>query len=272
MKSILARDPITMLAVVLHDMIYPHFDFFTGKELDDNSRMRAVKNTVSYAFGYKSASDLANYIKQTSQKQHFENFKSELIDKLNILKDLLDKRFGNPVNLNIFKCEAIILKASRHYSGRHNLEYQVDNRRVLPVQLKGLMIGNTDYREFYQASLKLYHFLLLAGFNVEFPGLIRQDELYSVLIPLNPNSRILLRDWIYRRHNPANEAKIRQAIDEEIFAAAKLIGLVFQTHLYGEFGKTVMPMIIMDDENGVIIPDVYFTKESVQGHELHLYR
>lgn len=272
MKSNLARDPITMLAAVLHDMIFPHADILTGKELDDNSRMRVIKNTVCYAFGFKSASDLANYINLTSQKKHFEFFKDELCAKLDILKDKLEERFGKTVNLNIFKSESIILKASRHPSGRHNFEYQGDDRRAFPVQLQGLMIGNTHYREFYQASLKLYHFLLLAGFNVEFPGLINQDELYGVLIPIDSKTRIVLRDWIYRRYAPEDDEKIRQDIDKKIFEAIKSIGLVFQANLYGEFGKTIIPMKIMDDAQGIMIPDVYFTRKSTQDLQLYIYR
>lgn len=269
MKSIKARDPISMLSSVIHDLVYPHTDRFSGKELDDSSRMRAVKNTVCHALGYKSGSNLAHYLKQTAQKDHFANLQDEIRDNLDTLKTELETRFGGKINLDIFNASTISIRATRHPSGRLNLDSRL-NDRGLHQQAKGLLIGNFDYREFYQAALQLYHFMILAGYEVQFEGMQGQEQLFSVFIPLDSNTEMTLHHWISGRIQPADMDAVKQFVDNKLIESINNSGLVFQTDLFGEFGKTDIPMIEVDD--GVLIPDIYFTEKSTEGHKLHLYR
>lgn len=269
MKNLVSPDNISMLAAAIHDLIYPLHDRKNNTELTESTRMRAVKNTVTYSFGHKSGSALAYNLKFSSQKEANTVFKKEIETRFEKLCNDLEERFGTSRrNLLILKSDKISLRVSRHPSGRYNLEYR-SNDSGLHNQLMGVFIGNQHPRDFYKSAFRLYHFLMRAGYDVEFKDMIKLEGLNSVMVELDLDTRIKLRGWIYRDYNKEIEPKIRQEIDESIQNSFNRMGLVYQVNLFGEFGETFMPMSLFAE--GVLIPEVYFTPQSLKEHHLQSY-
>lgn len=270
MKSLVAPDNITMLAAVINDVAYPLFDYKNNVELTSSSRMRAIKNTVSYSFGHKSGSALTFDLKFSDQKKNDKPFKLEIQHNFDNLNENFKNRFGKePKDFSMFLAEEISLKVSRHPSGRYNLEYRI-NKRGFHNQFLGTFIGNTSPRQFYESSFRLYHFLMMAGYEVEFSGMVKLEYLNSVLVELDLDTRMRLRGWIYRQYNTQEDKAIRRLVDQSVKAAFEKMGLIYQANLFGDFGKTFMPMSLFAE--GVLIPEIYFTEESLQGKKLQPYR
>lgn len=270
MKPTTARDQITMLATVIHDMTNPSFDHKNNVELTSDTRMRAVKNTVSYSLGHKSGSALAYDLKFSAQKNSSDSFKSEIQQNLEKLNVDFKTRFGTePINLKLFLADAISLKASRHPSGRYYLEYRINNSGP-HNQFLGVFVGNTNPRKFYESSFRLYHFLMSAGYDVDFNNIVQLEHLNSVLVKLDVDTRLHLRGWIYRQYNKEQDIAIRYSVDKRVKSAFETMGLVYQANLFGDFGKTFMAMSLYAE--GVLIPDIYFTEESLEGQLLQPYR
>lgn len=270
MKSLVAPDHITMLAAVIHDMTYPLFDYKNNIELNSSSRMRAVKNTISYSFGHKGGSALTFNLKFSSQKESSDSFRSEIQLRFEKLKADFETRFGKrSLDFNVFLADKVSLKVSRHPSGRYNLEYRA-NSSGLYRQFMGTFIGNTSPRKFYESAFRLYHFLMIAGYDVDFNDMIKLEYLNSVMVELDADTRIRLRGWIYRQYNTQQDKDIRILVDQRIKNNFEGMGLVYQSNLFGDFGKTFMPMSLYAE--GVLIPEVYFTEASLQGKKLQPYR
>ncbi|WOZ79984.1 hypothetical protein [Kosakonia sacchari] len=269
MKKSVSPDNISMLAAAIHDLIYPLHDRKNNTELTDSTRMRAVKNTVTYSFGHKSGSALAYNLKFSFQKEESTDFKKEIDTCFEKLCNVLEERFGTSYrNLLILKSKKISLRVSRNPSGRYNLEYR-SNGNGLHSQLMGVFIGNQIPRDFYQSTFRLYHFLMRAGYDVEFKDMVKLEGLNSVMVELDMDTRIKLRGWIYRDYNKELEPKIREEVDKKIQDSFDKMGLIYQANLFGGFGETFMPMSLFAE--GVLIPEIYFTPQSLKEHRLQPY-
>lgn len=270
MKKIVAPDLITMLAAVIHDMTYPSFDRKNNVGLTSDSRMRAIKNTVCYSFGVNSGSALAYDLKFSAQKSSSENFKAILNQKFEKLNMDYTSRFGSEaLNAKLVQAVSISLKVSRHPSGSYSLDYAV-NKSGMYNQLLGVFTANSNPREFYESSFRLYHFLMRAGYEVDFHNLVKQEHLNSVLVHLDMDTRYMLRGWIYRDYSDEQDMLVRHAVDKKVKSEFEQMGLVYQANLFGDFGSTMMPMSL--NAEGVLIPDIYFTKASLGGQRSYPYR
>ncbi|MCS3430582.1 hypothetical protein [Klebsiella sp. BIGb0407] len=270
MKPILSPDHITMLSAVINDIAYPLFDYKNDVNLNSNSRMRAVKNTVSYSFGHKSGSALCYDLKFSEHKEYPEYFKSVIKKNLENLNANFASRFGKEIpNTNIFLASKISLKVHRHPSGHYNLEYRL-SESGLHSQFAGIFSGNMSSRQFYESSFRLYHFLMLAGYDVDFTNIIKLEHLNSVMVELDLDTRIKLRGWIHRHYTKDQDEIIRNLVDKKIEVNFKNMGLVYQANLFGDYGKTFMPFSLYAE--GILVPEIYFTEESLHGKKLQPYR
>lgn len=270
MKKNTSLDFITMLSSVINDMTYPLFDYKNDVELNNSSQMRAVKNTVSYSFGHKSGSSLAFDLKFAIQKEVPDDLKSEIKLRFEELVANFESRFNvNRLKLDIFLADKIALRVSLHPSGRYNLECCANNRCSY-TQLFGAFIDNSNCRKFYESSFRLYHFLKKAGYDVEFSNINRLEGLYSVLVELDIDTRFSLYSWINRLHPKNQDKKILASVDKKILAAIEKMGLEYQPYLFGDFVMNSIPMSLYAE--GVLIPEVYFTEQSLLGRQLQLYR
>lgn len=269
MKKFVAPDQISMLAAAIHDLTYPSHDHKNNTVLTDSTRMRAVKNTVAYSFGHKSGSDLAYNLRFSVQKNESADFKKEIQTVYEKLCDALKERFGiSDSNLLILKSGKIELRVQRHPSGRYNLEYRSKDSGF-HRQLMGVFIGNQTPRDFYQSAFRLYHFLMRAGYDVDFKDMVKLEGLNSVLIELDLDTRMKLRGWIYRDYNKELEPIIREEVDKKIQDTFVKMGLIYQANFFGDFGETFMPMSLFAE--GVLIPEVYFTPQSLKEYRLQPY-
>lgn len=264
-------DQITWFSRVITDLINPTNDLIKNNKLEDMpTKIRIVKNTVSYGLGIKSGSNLENLLKFTSQRPDNGNFYLYLQENLEIIMKALVTRFGiSTPDIQIFGKKEISLKGIYHPSGRLYLEYR--HRSGGPyTPIKGLFFGNFEPREFYEASFRLYHFLSAMGYSVEFENMTKLEHLDSILVELDIDTRMNLRAWIHRYFDKSTDVEIRSTIDEKIKNNFERMGLQYQTKHFGDFGSTPMPMSLYSE--GVLIPAIYFTHGSLREHKLYAYR
>lgn len=273
MNNKTAPNFLTNLSRVITDLTNPHNDLKKDSVLNDQAaKMRAVKNTVCFALGYKSGSDYDNSLKSVIQREDNDDYKKYIHENLDNIISKLSDRFGiAPDSLKILSGDKVILKGSYHPSGRFYLDYR-HQRRGLNTPLFGVFFGNFERREFYKAAFRLYHFLMSAGYDVEFENIIRLDNFQSVYIPLDINVHISLRDWVNRRFDSETEEVVRKSFNKVIFEKFESMGLQYQINDFGEFDATHMSFSLSRSEEGVLLPEIYFTERSLLAHQLQPYR
>ncbi|MFM1690756.1 hypothetical protein ACJ7VZ_19920 [Aeromonas salmonicida] len=271
MKKITAPDHITWFSRVITDLINPTNDLIKNNKLEDMpTKRRIVKNTVCYALGIKSGSNLENILKFTSQRPDNGNFYLYLQDNLDIIMKALVTRFGSSIpEIKVFEKKEILLKGIYHPSGRLYLDYRHRNGGIY-TPIDGVFFGNFEPREFYEATFRLYHFLRATGYSVEFENMTKLERLDSVLVELDIDARMNLRSWIYNYFDKSIDEDIRVEIDGKIKNSFERMGLQYQTKHFGDFGLTPMPMSL--NTEGVLIPAIYFTHGSLREHKLYPYR
>lgn len=273
MNNKTAPNFLTNLSRVITDLTNPRNDLKRDSVLDDKAtKIRAVKNTVCFALGYKSGSDYDNSRKSVIQREDNGDYKKYIHENLDAIISKLSDRFGiDPNSLKILSGEKVILKGNYHTSGRFYLDYR-HQRRGFNTPLFGFFLGKSERREFYEDAFRLYHFLKSAGYDVEFENVIRLDNLQSVYIPLDINVHISLRDWVNRRFDSETEAVVSKSFNKAFFEKFVSMGLQYQINDFGEFDATHMSFSLSRSEEGVLLPEIYFTERSLLAHQLQPYR
>lgn len=271
MKNKTAPNFLTNLSRVITDLVNPYNDLKNNTVLEDKAaKIRAVKNTVCVAMGYKSGSDYDNSLKSVIQREDNSDYKKYIHENLDAIISKLSDRFGiDPNSLKVLSGDMIRLKGIYHPSGRFYLDYRHQSGG-LNTPLFGVFFGNFERRDFYEAAFRLYHFLMSAGYDVDFENIIKLDKLNSVLVALDMETRMNLRGWIHRTFDSQTEVVVQKSVDKTIYEAFETMGLQYQIKDFGEFGATYMPMSLHAE--GVLIPEIYFTERSLLGHQLQPYR